>query len=121
MSRVPAAEVETVVANSVRERLKLSPSVDDRGLIATYVARLEIQPGQLVVKLVQAQRRKRRAKSDLILHIPWHKPPSKRRRQILMPDAIEPQNARPMRAETRATLVAAIARGRRWLKEIVED
>ena len=38
-----------------------------------------------------------------------------------MPDAIEPQNARPIRAETRATLVAAIARGRRWLKELVDD
>ena len=38
-----------------------------------------------------------------------------------MPDAIEPQNARPIRAETRATLVAAIARGRRWLKEVVDD
>src|SRR5215510_15138445 len=38
-----------------------------------------------------------------------------------MPDAIEPQNARPIRAETRATLVAAIARGRRWLNEPVDD
>ena len=57
----------------------------------------------------------------LTLHIPWHKPPSKRRREILLPDAVEPQNARPIRAETRATLVAAIARGRRWLKELVDD
>jgi len=38
-----------------------------------------------------------------------------------VPDAIEPQNARPIRAETRATLVAAIARGRHWLKELVEE
>jgi site-specific DNA recombinase len=56
---------------------------------------------------------------DLTLHIPWHKPPSKRRREILLPDAVEPRNARPIRAETRATLVAAIARGRRWLKDLV--
>ena len=38
-----------------------------------------------------------------------------------MPDTIEPRHARPIRAETRATLVAAIARGRCWLKELVED
>jgi hypothetical protein len=38
-----------------------------------------------------------------------------------LPDTIEPQNARPIRAETRATLVAAIVRGRRWLKELVDD
>jgi site-specific DNA recombinase len=38
-----------------------------------------------------------------------------------MPDAAKSQNARPMRSETRSTLIAAIARGRRWLKEVVED
>jgi site-specific DNA recombinase len=119
ISRVPAAEIEAVVVSSVRERLKLSASPDDRGLIDTYVARVEIRPGKLVIKL--AQQGKRRAQGNLTLHIPWHKPPSKRRREILIADGVEPQHAHPMRAETRATLVAAIARGRRWLKEIVED
>src|SRR4029077_986469 len=103
ISRVPAAEVEAVVISSVRERLKLSASVDDRHLIDTHIARVEIRPGKLVIKLAQTQRRKRRAQRDLTLHIPWHKPPSKRRREILLPDAIEPQNARPIRPETRAT------------------
>ena len=36
-----------------------------------------------------------------------------------MPKSASPQNARPIRAETRAKLVASIARGRRWLDEIV--
>jgi site-specific DNA recombinase len=31
------------------------------------------------------------------------------------------QHARPIRSETRATLVAAIARGRRWLDELATD
>jgi site-specific DNA recombinase len=31
------------------------------------------------------------------------------------------RDPRSIRSETRATLVAAIARGRRWLKELVED
>jgi DNA invertase Pin-like site-specific DNA recombinase len=121
ISRVPAAEIETLVVRSVREHLKLSVSVDDRDLINTYIARVEIRPDKLVIKLVNVQRGKRQAQRDLTLHIPWHKPPSKRRREILMPDATEPQNARPIRAETRATLVAAIARGRRWLKELVDN
>src|SRR5204862_513484 len=69
---------------------------------------------------VQAQRPKGRGQGGLSFHIPWHKPPSKRRREILMPDAGAPQNVRPIRSETRATLVAAIARGRRWLKELVD-
>ena len=34
---------------------------------------------------------------------------------------IQPQHARPIRSETRATLVASIARGRRWLNELVDE
>jgi site-specific DNA recombinase len=59
ISRVPAAEIEARVISSVRERLKLSASVDDRSLINTYVTRVEIQRGKLVINLVQARRRKR--------------------------------------------------------------
>ena len=32
-----------------------------------------------------------------------------------------PQHARPIRAENRATLVASIARGRRWLDELIAE
>ena len=42
--------------------------------------------------------------------------PMKRRREIIVPSSIL---TRLRRAETRATLVAAIAPGRRWLDEIV--
>ena len=55
----------------------------------------------------------------IVLRVPWKKPPSKRRREIIVPQSAAPQDARPIRAETRATLVASIARGRRWLDEIV--
>ena len=44
-----------------------------------------------------------------------------RRREIILPEGTLPQQARPMRPETRATLVAAIARGRRWLDELISD
>ena len=38
-----------------------------------------------------------------------------------MHEGIRPEHARPMRSETRARLVAAIARGRRWLDELIAD
>ena len=41
--------------------------------------------------------------------------------QFLLPDGIRPEHARPMRSETRARLVAAIARGRRWLDNLIAD
>jgi site-specific DNA recombinase len=44
-----------------------------------------------------------------------------RRREILLPEGISPEHARPIRSETRATLVASIARGRRWLEELIAD
>src|SRR5947209_3984257 len=42
-----------------------------------------------------------------------------RRCDIIVPASVSPHDRRPIRAETRATLVASIAHGRRWLDEIV--
>jgi hypothetical protein len=55
----------------------------------------------------------------LVLRVPWMKTPMKRRREIITPVSMPAHEVRPIRAETRATLVASIARGRRWLDEIV--
>ncbi len=120
MRRVPAAEIETLVVQSVREHLKLNDPVEDRQLIDTYIVRVEVQPEQLVIHLAQTEQHKRAADKG-ILRVPWQKPPSKRRREILLTGPVPPQNARPIRSETRATLVASIARGRRWLDELISD
>jgi hypothetical protein len=83
---------------------------------------VEVQADLLVVDL------KPQASSDplnavdndrLVLRVPWKKTPMKRRREIIVPASESPQDRRPIRAETRATLVASIARGRRWLEEII--
>jgi nitrite reductase/ring-hydroxylating ferredoxin subunit len=46
---------------------------------------------------------------------------STRHREILLPESVQPKNARPIRSESRALLVASIARGRRWLDELITD
>src|SRR5258708_28698258 len=56
---------------------------------------------------------------DRLLTIPWHKPPSKRSRQILLPHNASRSDVRPEQFERRARLVSAIARGRRWLDDVV--
>jgi site-specific DNA recombinase len=43
---------------------------------------------------------------------------SRRSREILLPHGTLRENIRPERAERRARLVTAIARGRRWLDEL---
>jgi hypothetical protein len=54
-----------------------------------------------------------------ILVVPWKKAPSKQPREIITPASISSrQDPRPIRAETRAKLVTAIAKGRLWLVEL---
>ena len=83
MRRVPAAEIEKLVVRSVREHLKLNDPIEDRQLIDTHIVRVEIQPEQLVIFLAQTEQHKRAAADKDILRVPWQKPPSKRRREIL--------------------------------------
>ena len=120
--RVPAADIEALVVRSVREHLKPAAPIDDRSLIETHVARVEVQPEQLVIHFARAKTPDRqRANGDNILNVRWRKTPSTRRREILLPAGIPPQHARPIRSESRALLVASIARGRRWLDELLAD
>ena len=134
LRRVPAAEVEALIGQAVRERLKGLAPAEDKDLIRTHVFRVDVQADHLVIELRAAKKEPPLRREDgtspshercqleadrIVLHAPWKKPPSKRRREIIVPQSAAPQDARPIRAETRATLVASIARGRRWLDEIV--
>jgi len=112
--RVPASDVEKLIIKSVREHLKPCPSIDDRDLITTRLARVEVQPKQLIIHLTGAPSAtaNRRKTAHSVLRVPWQRTSSNRRREILLPEGMPLQHARPIRSETRATLVAAIARGR---------
>jgi site-specific DNA recombinase len=120
--RVPAVEIETLVGRAVREHLRDTASSCDRDLISAHVVRVEVQVEQLAVALKAPNRpaksNEQGAERNVLL-VPWQKVPSRRRREIILPTSTAPRNARPIRAETRAKLVASIARGRRWLNEIV--
>jgi site-specific DNA recombinase len=120
--RLPASEVETLVGSAVREHLEDCTESVDRDLIRNHVVRVEVQTNQLVVELKAAAPSDSPNRVDNarpVVRIPWKKTPMKRRREIIVPASASPHDPRPIRAETRATLVAAIARGRRWLAEIV--
>jgi site-specific DNA recombinase len=120
--RIPAAEVEAIVIQSVREHLKLEEPTDEKDLVSTHIERVEVQQDQLEIKLSSTQKANRqRAKGNKALHVPWHKAESTRRREILLSGPIPPKDSCPIRSETRATLVASIARGRRWLDELNAD
>ena len=118
--RVPAAEVEALVVRSVREHLKLLEPIDDPSLAYTYVERVEVRPERLVIQLARASDAGSQRPGDgAVLQVPWQKTTSTRRREVLLPQGTVPQQVRPIRSETRTTLIASIARGRGWLDELV--
>ena len=121
VSRIPADEIEALVVKSVRGHLNESTEIDDAALIHTHIVRVEVQSDQLVIELANGKGADpKRKRSREVIEVPWHKTPSVRRREVLMPEA-GPQDARPIRSENRAILVTSIARGRRWLDELIGD
>jgi DNA invertase Pin-like site-specific DNA recombinase len=118
--RVPAAEIEAAIGNALRDEFEASAGSNLRDLIDAYVARVEVQPNRLVVLLKRTSEPEPGDDDSepTVIHVPWQKPPSKRRREIIIPQSTAQDDNRPIRADARARLVAAIARGRRWLDEL---
>src|SRR5215510_3432204 len=122
VSRIPAAEIEGVVVQSVRDHPNQSEEIEDAVLITTHVARIEVQSDQLVIELTNAKNNGfKRSRGRKVLKVSWRKSPSRRRREILVPASVPPQDARAIRSENRALLISSIARGRRWLNELITD
>jgi hypothetical protein len=120
--RVPATDIEALVTGAVRDYLKPLEPIDDQSLVANYVERVEIQQERLIIQLAHIEKSGRRGAQDAdTLDVPWRKTPIARHREMLLPTSDPPHQARPIRSETRATLIASIARGRRWLNELLKN
>jgi len=144
LNRVPATEIEKLILSAVRKHLAGKPhskveaegpdSLNDKELISAYVARVDVKRDHLVIQLSAkperdsaAQDRLQSAEQDQPVHrdsnvlvVPWKKTPSKRPREIILPASTSSHpDPRPIRAETRAKLVTAIAMGRHWRDELI--
>ena len=110
-----------LIIKSVREHLKLDAQIAERTIVERHIARVEVQPQQMVVQLAGDGTAHQTAELALRLVVDWQKAASKRQREIMVPEGSSPDTSRPIRSENRATLVASIARGRRWLRELIVD
>jgi len=118
--RVPAVDIEGVIARSVRQHLNQATEIEDAVIIKTHVARIEVQSNHLLIELTDAKGTgSKRSRRRSVLRVPWQKTPSRRRREVLMPASV--RDARPIRSENRALLIASIAQGRCWLNELIAD
>jgi site-specific DNA recombinase len=155
VGRVPAAEIEQLIVARVRQhvragdherdRMSDTPELNDKDLILTHVARVDVKPDHLAIGFANNSQRSSRKKvrqeiandSDDhqqlqyptdpqtepctgVLMIPWKKMSAKRSREIISPASTIPSRAdhRPIRAETRVKLIGSIAKGRQWLEEL---
>ena len=111
------------MAAFTRSGARKASEIADTLIIQNHVTRVEVQSDQLVIELTDAigvgSRRKRQSRK--VIEVPWRKTPSTRRREILVPESEVSHSIRPIRSENRALLVASIARGRRWLDELMTD
>jgi hypothetical protein len=97
-----------------------SAQVGDRKVVLEQVARIDVHENHLTIRFTQGDGEDLPDSADARSRsIPWQKPSSRKSRQILIPHGVAPNEVRPTRIERRARLVNAIARGRRWLDEIV--
>jgi hypothetical protein len=71
--RVPATEIEALVIGAVREHLKPSGKIDDRSLINTHVARVEVRPEELVIWLASAPGADGQKGVDGSVRVSWQK------------------------------------------------
>ena len=144
LNRVPASEIEKLILSAVRKHFAGNPhtkvgaeghhSLNNKELISAHVARVDVRPDHLAIQLSAKSERnsevqdgRQSAEPDEPFHrvphvlvVPWKKTPSKRPREIILPAPTSSHpDHRPIRAETRAKLVTAIAKGRHWLDDLI--
>jgi hypothetical protein len=118
-------DIEDIIVKSINEHPRSQsgmPAITGRSAIAGAIDRIDVHKDRLAVRLRPQQNPEATKPADTddhLLSIPWRKPPSKRFREILLPHGVSRKEVRPVRPERRLRLVSAIARGRRWLDEII--
>jgi site-specific DNA recombinase len=119
VSRIPAADIEDTVVKSLKEHLAANQGksaigtlpLEDCGDLTRLVAEIVVHKDELVVRLKSDNTDEASdCPDDRSFSIPW---------QILLPHNASRSDVRPEQFERRARLVSAIARGRRWLDDVV--
>jgi len=114
--RVPAADVETLVAEALG---RLSP---DRAASQTDIRNLidRVVIGRATIR-IQLSEVAEGNDSARILTLPWTRPTPYRKREIIQGANDAKTYARPMPANARAILIEALRDAHRWLDELLSD
>ena len=96
------------------------PIVDDpiarRSIsVRTLVERVNVRPGAIEIELVENAADSRQAKTIVV---PWSKPPTRVRREVILPAKGQCEDPRAMSSDTRSRLLLAIGVARRWMDDL---
>ena len=82
--------------------------------IAANVDRITLGSRSIEIRFLEGSDRCSR-----VIAIPWSPQTFRRKREVIQPSSESANGARPIRAEARTKLLSAVAKGRRWLDEII--
>jgi site-specific DNA recombinase len=98
------------------------PSEIGREAVLRRVRRVEVRSGAVLIELALAPEEQTNgidvAASTRLITVPWSPPPGRVARTVMAPPSDTSDRHIPMRADTRETLLVAIAKARRWLGEL---
>ena len=83
---------------------------------AANVDRVTVGSGSIEIRLLEDSDR-----PSKLIAIPWSPQAFRRKREVIQPSSESASGARPIRAEARRKLLSAIAKGRRWLDEMISS
>jgi site-specific DNA recombinase len=113
--RVPAADVEKLVAEAVGEHSSSDASPVRH---SNLIDRVVISHASIRIDLSEVAEESDGAR---ILTLPWTRPSPYRKREIIQGADDAKTYARPMPADARATLIEALRDAHRWLDELLSD
>ncbi len=126
VSRVSAPDIEAAVAAAIRDRLWREPqavesvasdladkAIDDREVIRRHLEKVVVGRTQLGIMMKGSDA------DGVTIEVPWSRQRVRVRREILTPERCRPTALEPMRADTRVTLLVAIAKARAWANALM--
>jgi hypothetical protein len=123
--RVAALPLEAHVTGVLRAQCLDAAHLDNREMVEKHLQRCQISSSELTISYWPDTPQHEADQSDgdtprpITVSVPWTPQVSRRVRQVLIPRSTQ-SDPLPLNAGARSKLVRAIARGRRWLDDIVE-
>ena len=96
--------------------VRYADTVEDAEKIAAHVDKISLGSRSIEIRFLEG--------SDCpakVIAIPWSPQNFRRKREVIQPSSESTNGARPMRAEARTKLLCAVAKGRRWLDQMISD